>query len=155
MIRRSGLSGRLVSTAWARNVPNTAPTSAVTTDSATLDANATRYCGSVSAATTLYSVGRPSGADSAPLITKESGPPRKTSRYRTNGTSPSRARLRPARGGAGSSATSRGTSTSCVIDPPPDLQWSRRRARPGLRDDLLRGVRLLLRGELGLALHRR
>ena len=46
-----------------------------------LDAKATRYCGSVRAAATLASVGRPSGSDSAPLITKYSGPPRKTSRY--------------------------------------------------------------------------
>jgi hypothetical protein len=147
--RRSGLPGRLVSTAWARNVPNTAPTTAVTTDSPTLLANAARYCGSVTAATTLASVGLPAGSDSAPLITKYSGPPRNTSRYAAKGATPSRARPRPAaRGGAGSVSVP-GASSSSVMS-----RASRRRARPRLRDGLLGGVRLGLGGELRLALHR-
>jgi hypothetical protein len=69
-----------VSTACARNAPNTAPITAVTREISRLDQNAARYCGCVTVATRFSSVGCPLGSDSAPLITKYSGPPRKTSR---------------------------------------------------------------------------
>ena len=77
---RSPLSGRLMSTACARNAPNTAPINAVASEISKLDVNATRYCGCVTVATRFSSVGMPDGSDSAPLTTKYSGPPRKSSR---------------------------------------------------------------------------